>query len=229
MKRLLIIGSREFILGAMDFAMTYAPGLGVLGLVDSSTDAVEDVRQTRPDIVVLDGVSNLDRAIACLPALREQAPEARMIVVVDQPEHDDVARALDAGAFVCTQAPDVHTRSRDAPPDPWTARLRSVTGPALGEGGPSPVLTRREREIMEWVAAGHTNASVARRLWVTEQTVKFHLTNIFRKLDVANRTEASHYVIQHGLVSQPGGQEPAGQEARPTTLEPVADASVVSR
>jgi DNA-binding NarL/FixJ family response regulator len=62
------------------------------------------------------------------------------------------------------------------------------------------LLTRREREILEYVALGSTNAEVAHALWVTEQTVKFHLANIFRKLAVANRTQASRWAHAHGLV-----------------------------
>jgi DNA-binding CsgD family transcriptional regulator len=50
------------------------------------------------------------------------------------------------------------------------------------------------------VADGHSNAQLARMLWVTEQTVKFHLSNIYRKLDVANRTEASRWAQLHGLL-----------------------------
>ena len=61
-------------------------------------------------------------------------------------------------------------------------------------------LTRREKEILQLVAEGGTNGDVARRLWVTEQTVKFHLANIFRKLDVTNRTQASRWAHAHGLL-----------------------------
>ena len=61
-------------------------------------------------------------------------------------------------------------------------------------------LTSRELEILQLVASGSTNGEVARRLWVTEQTVKFHLRNIYRKLDVANRTQASHFAYVNGLV-----------------------------
>jgi DNA-binding NarL/FixJ family response regulator len=61
-------------------------------------------------------------------------------------------------------------------------------------------LTRRESEILGLVAAGATNGEIARKLWVTEQTVKFHVSNIYRKLGVANRTEACHYAHVNGLV-----------------------------
>ena len=61
-------------------------------------------------------------------------------------------------------------------------------------------LTRREVEILGLVAQGYSNAVMARMLWVTEQTVKFHLSNIYRKLDVANRTEASRWAQLRGLL-----------------------------
>jgi DNA-binding CsgD family transcriptional regulator len=64
-------------------------------------------------------------------------------------------------------------------------------------------LTPRELEVLQLVASGSSNMEIAQALWVTEQTVKFHLSNVYRKLDVANRTEASHYAHVNGLVSAP--------------------------
>ena len=61
-------------------------------------------------------------------------------------------------------------------------------------------LTPREMEILRLVASGASNGLIARQLWVTEQTVKFHLSNIYRKLGVANRTQASRFAYSHGLV-----------------------------
>jgi DNA-binding NarL/FixJ family response regulator len=64
-------------------------------------------------------------------------------------------------------------------------------------------LTKREREILKLAAEGHSNAQLARMLWVTEQTIKFHLSNTYRKLDVSNRTEAARWAQMHGLVPIP--------------------------
>ncbi|MBV9471890.1 MAG: response regulator transcription factor, partial [Solirubrobacterales bacterium] len=61
-------------------------------------------------------------------------------------------------------------------------------------------LTSRELEVLQLLAAGRTNSEIARQLWVTEQTVKFHLSKIYRKLGVANRTGASHYAHTNGLL-----------------------------
>lgn len=74
------------------------------------------------------------------------------------------------------------------------ATRRRRTGP----GG----LTRREIEVLRLVALGWTNRTVARKLWVTDETVKFHLSNIYRKLGVANRTEASRWAAERGLAER---------------------------
>ena len=76
--------------------------------------------------------------------------------------------------------------------------------------GFSARLTRRELDILRLVAQGRSNSQVAAILWVTEQTVKFHLANMYRKLGVSNRTEASHWAIAQGLVRphDEAGDEP---------------------
>src|SRR5262249_56265900 len=61
-------------------------------------------------------------------------------------------------------------------------------------------LTERETAILKALASGLSNKAIAKELWVAEQTVKFHLTNIYRKLDVANRTEAARYAYEHALI-----------------------------
>ena len=82
------------------------------------------------------------------------------------------------------------------------ARQEPRETPPLPVAEPNP-LTARELEILGAVAEGHTNARIGRLLWVTEQTVKFHLSNIYRKLGVSNRTEASRYALVNGMVTLP--------------------------
>jgi len=71
---------------------------------------------------------------------------------------------------------------------------------------PAPRLTRREREILRLVGEGHSNLQLAQLLCVTEQTVKFHLSNVYRKLEVSNRTGASRWAQVHGLLERRVGE-----------------------
>ena len=76
--------------------------------------------------------------------------------------------------------------------------------PALNESTVARAagLTERELEIVKAVARGLSNKAISKELWVTEQTVKFHLTNVYRKLGVANRTEAARWAFSHGFVDE---------------------------
>ena len=150
--------------------------------------------------------------------VRQEAPDAKILLLTGPLETDAMEQVLDAGAmvFVCRarRIPDIAALLRDIG-QPRPAPVRPVPepvgrpaltavpspaqpGPVLREPEPCP-LTNRELEILKAVAEGHTNARIGRSLWVTEQTVKFHLSNIYRKLGVANRTEASRYALVNGL------------------------------
>ena len=82
-------------------------------------------------------------------------------------------------------------------------------------------LTARELEILQMVAAGASNVRIAKTLWLAEQTVKYHLSNIYRKLGVANRTQASHYAHVHGLFERPG-YRPGRASGRRLNRRPVS-------
>ena len=84
--------------------------------------------------------------------------------------------------------------------------------PRVAPAGPSQ-LTAREREILALVSEGTGNKQIARQLWVTEQTVKFHLSNIYRKLQVSNRTEASRVAHANGLISLSRDETPVEAES----------------
>ena len=72
-------------------------------------------------------------------------------------------------------------------------------------------LTDRETAILKALARGLSNDAIGKELWVAEQTVKFHLTNIYRKLGVANRTEAARYAYQQGLIESPLHEDEGSQ------------------
>ena len=88
------------------------------------------------------------------------------------------------------------------------ASIRSVNRARREVATEHSSLTERELEILQLVASGATNADIARQLWITQQTVKFHVSNVYRKLGVGNRTEACHYAHVNGLVAHRQGRAP---------------------
>jgi DNA-binding NarL/FixJ family response regulator len=184
-------------------------GVDVVGKTTSTSEALSLVEEHNPDLLItevegtpgeLSGLVLLERARGVVPALRpivlSMHAEAQII---------DAALAAGAAAYVVKTAhpEDLASAVRQAFSHSVYLAGRSVVAPLPAPGmsiDEDPNLTRRELEILRLVAEGHSNAELGRRLWVTEQTVKFHLSNIYRKLDVANRTEASRWAQVHGLL-----------------------------
>jgi DNA-binding NarL/FixJ family response regulator len=187
-------------------------GIQVVGKTTESDEAVALVQEFRPDVLITElrsaagGSPELDsirRALACCPDVK-----AVVLSASDDPAQIDAA--FDAGAgVVCVKTAepdDLLTAIRQAfQHSIYVAGLRSRTTTEVTPPEPVdvPELTRRELEILRLVAEGLSNSQLAKMLWVTEQTVKFHLSNIYRKLDVSNRTEASRWAQVHGVLGSP--------------------------
>ena len=192
-------------------------GLGVtaVGKLTSTSQALTMVGEQRPHLFILDTDMNgsIPDGLTCLREAVSRVPTVKAVVVSTSNDPERIGAALGAGACAYVL--------KRAQPEDLAAAIRQVfspslyfaTGHELAPSAPSTDvekagLTRREREILSLVAEGSTNGQVARTLWVTEQTVKFHLANIFRKLDVTNRTQASRWAHMHGLIAQPAEQAP---------------------
>jgi DNA-binding NarL/FixJ family response regulator len=219
MKRVFIVGSDSFIVPAMQFALEFAPDANVLGVIHGQGRVGEAIRQARPDVVIVDGAHRVQPHAQRLPEIREEAPGAMIVLLSGPLDEASLRAALEAGAVVCISASlpvaEVQTPAETAPPRALVAAIARQPIHAVANGTspqepretpPLPVaepnpLTARELEILRAVAEGHTNAQIGRLLWVTEQTVKFHLSNIYRKLGVSNRTEASRYAMLNGMVT----------------------------
>jgi DNA-binding NarL/FixJ family response regulator len=190
-------------------------GVQVVGKATSPKEALAIVEEAQPDLLVAE-LPDSDGSIggaSLLVRARQLVPQLRAIVLSAHAHSERIDSALQAGAaaYVVKTAhaedlasavrqsfdPSVFLAKTQAAPAPTPEPVRSVEDDSAG-------LTRREREILRLVAEGHSNAQLAKMLWVTEQTVKFHLSNIYRKLDVANRTEASRWAQLHGLLGDTG-------------------------
>lgn len=185
-------------------------GMGVVASATTSSEALTLIEQHQPELFVTEVELRHDPldGVACIARARERIPSMKVVVLsaLDEPGGISAALAAGASAYVLKSArpedfasavrqafePSVYLAS--APPE--EAGL-----PVLLRAANTAGLTNRELEILRLASDGRSNAELARMLWVSEQTVKFHLSNIYRKLDVSNRTEASRWAQLHGLLS----------------------------
>jgi DNA-binding NarL/FixJ family response regulator len=183
-------------------ALEAAGDIEVVGEANSGPEVLPVVRQTEPDLVLLDiRMPQLD-GLACLDRLRKQCPDVKVIILSVFSDPENIERALRRGAcgyIVKSVNPvDLPSAIRQA----FDGTVYHALGlPEVDEESTAKAagLTEREIVILKAVARGLSNQAIGQELWVTEQTVKFHLTNIYRKLGVANRTEAARYAYQSGL------------------------------
>ena len=192
-------------------------GISVVGKTTSTSEALSMVEDHWPDLLIteLEGANGDLTGLALVEQARAAVPSVRSLVLSMHQDVQSIDAALDAGAsayVIKTAHPeDLASAVRQAfSHSVYLARRRNLAPVPVETNAKvedEPGLTRRELEILRLVAEGHSNAQLARMLWVTEQTVKFHLSNIYRKLDVANRTEASRWAQLNGLLD---GRSAAG-------------------
>jgi DNA-binding NarL/FixJ family response regulator len=185
-------------------------GVEIVGKTTSGNEAIALVAELRPRLLTLeiDPLPSEPDGFSVLRQARSGADELRAIVLSRNHETRYIDAALAAGAsayIVKTAHPDdVASAVRQA--FDHSVFLPGVVGqppaetPVARTGERPGGLTRRELEILKLAAEGHSNADLARMLWVTEQTVKFHLSNVYRKINVTNRTEASRWAQVNGLL-----------------------------
>ena len=195
-------------------------GVDVAGRTDSPATALALLKEHNPDLFVVEpGTPTGDFDTGRVRDALRVSPGTKVLVLTDRADAREIDDALAAGAstFVIKTAhpDDLGAAVRQTfEHSVYLAGGRAMTEPRPRDVEPATDLTRRELEILRLVAEGHSNAGLAKMLWVTEQTVKFHLSNIYRKLDVANRTEASRWAQLHGILSDgPQTSGDAGAEA----------------
>ena len=164
------------------------------------------LNEHQPDLLVLEVnlPEGLEAALGVISSSREQFPELTVIVLSGTDDRCVIDAAFDCGASAyvlkTSDTEAIATAIRQAfEPSLYLARPQERTVPAT-DNELLRKLTRRELEILELVSGGRSNRQVAEILWVADQTVKFHLANIYRKLNVRSRFEAARWARESGLL-----------------------------
>src|SRR4051794_20758797 len=197
-----IVTDNGFAAEAIRRSFRGATGVTVAGYVDGRRACGDAIAEARPDVVIVDEMTWSANAVARVSDVRRAAPASKIIALSAEPDApwlgDAVRAGADAAIAKTVQPMTLGLLVREI----WAGTIRHsfTSRPAVPADVSRGNLTPRELEILRLVANGASNSLIARQLWVTEQTVKFHLSNVYRKLNVANRTEASHVAHLHGLI-----------------------------
>jgi len=216
--RVLIVDDHGIMRAGLRMLLESQPGLVVVGEAATCAEAVALATDTQPDVIVLDLDLGGENAIASMPTLL-RAPDTRILVLtgVRDPEvHRQAIRQGALGLVVKEKAAEtlLHAIMQVRAGEVWLER--TMIAQVLGElTRPQPApqvsaeaaniakLTEREREVITLVGEGLRNRHIAARLYISEATVRHHLTAIFAKLGIADRFELAIYAYQHGLAKPP--------------------------
>lgn len=204
MIRVVLAEDHDLVRAGLEELLDGAEGIEVVGTAADGEKAVAIVERTEPDVVLCDLSMPLLDGPAATKRILESRPQTRVVILTAFSERERILGALDAGA--------VGYLLKDAPPEELFEAVRAA---ARGESPLAPKAARavlseragqrevnlsdREREVLMLVAEGLPNKLVARRLEISEKTVKAHLTRIYEQLGVSDRTQAALWVQRHGM------------------------------
>jgi DNA-binding NarL/FixJ family response regulator len=205
--KILVADDHELMLAAVRLALTGATDdFEIVAETTRGEQVLPLVARTQPDLVLLDlRMPGMD-GLSCLELLRQRHPKVKAVVLSGVDEANVIKSAFSRGAIAFIRK---HVDPRDLPSALRQAATGSVAHPIFGEQdqasplGADPHLSERERSILIALSEGKSNKQIAGELWLAEQTVKFHLTNLYRKLDVSSRTEAVNAAYRRGLIETP--------------------------
>jgi DNA-binding NarL/FixJ family response regulator len=201
--RVLVADDHRLMVEGTKQALERAGGFEVVGEAVNGVQVLPLVRRLKPELVLLDLRMPQMDGLTCLSKIRKEFPDVKVAILSVSQDPELIQTALKRGASAYI------VKSID--PDDLAAALRQaldgnvfttagVTEDPGERAARDAGLTDRELVIVRAVARGLSNEAIAKELWVAEQTVKFHLTNIYRKLGVSYRTEAARYAFEQGLV-----------------------------
>jgi DNA-binding NarL/FixJ family response regulator len=190
------------------------PDVTIVGEASSGAECIQLLSKLKPDILLLDLRMPDKDGLSVLEEVNFDALQTKVIVVTATEDDRDVVRAMRLGArgvVLKQSATDLLLRSirKVHQGEIWldqrmTAEVMKAFAKSA-EGGTrreKPLLSDREKEIVQLVAQGYRNREIGEKLFISEQTVKNHLHNIFDKLGVSDRLELALYAIHHRLIDQ---------------------------
>jgi DNA-binding NarL/FixJ family response regulator len=203
--KILLADDHPLIIAGIRRTLDDVEDMEVVGEARSGDELLQLIERRGPDIVLMDFKMPGVHGVEVIERIRASWPEVKIVVLSASDDRPVIDAALHAGAsaYVLKSAHtlDIASILRQASSGAvFHAPASQPARPGANQGPAAPLLTDRERSILSAVASGMTTAAISRDLWISEHTIKFHLTNIYRKLGVVNRAGAVRYALENGIV-----------------------------
>lgn len=208
---ILIVDDHEVVRQGLRAYLDAQPGFRVIGEASSGEEAVEAAMEYLPDVVLMDLVMSGMGGVEATRKVKDATPRTQIVVLTSYHQDEFIFPALQAGAIsyvlkdvmMDDLVDAIKKASRgEAVLHPRVAErvIQEINGAKGGIFNPFTELTNREMEVLRLIARGMSNSDIAEELFISENTVKGHVSNILSKLQLADRTQAAVYAWEQGLV-----------------------------
>ncbi len=222
--RVMIVDRDRLVREGLRMLMQSNPSLQVVAEAENGTEALDIVGTAKPDVVMLALELGSESGVDVLPGLLSASPGSRVLIVTHVKDAEEHRKAMISGAMGVVQK-DLGSEvvfkaiQKVYAGEIWFDRsklgsvLRDIQRTNSGKKA-DPVaakiasLTRREHEVIALISEGLKNREIGERLFISETTVRHHLTSVFEKLEVSNRLELIIFAFSHGLANVPGNGRP---------------------
>lgn len=207
MIRVVVADDHRVVRAGIEAVLALVDDIDVVACVANGQEAAEAVAREQPDVVLMDLSMPVLDGVAATRAILRRHPQTRIVILTSFSDRDRILDAIDAGAagYLLKDAePDDVVRAiraaarGEVPLDPRAAAV-AIRRPSTLRPGAAAELTDREQEVLGLLTEGLANKQIARRLGISEKTVKAHLTHAFTRLGVTDRTQAALWAARHGL------------------------------
>jgi DNA-binding NarL/FixJ family response regulator len=204
--KVLLVDDHSVVRQGLRMFLNLEEGLEVVGEAENGAEALERIGELRPDVVLMDLMMPVMDGIEAIEKAKTQYPDVELVALTSVLEDRSVVKAVKAGAIgyllkdteaeaLCKSIKAAAAGKVQLSPEASTRLMK-----ALQSGDPLEELTERELETLIALSQGKSNKDIADELFVTEKTVKTHVSNVLGKLGVKSRTQAALYAWQTGLV-----------------------------
>lgn len=199
--RVLVVDDHPIVRNGIAQMVNLAEGMTVVAEAATGLNAVQQFRDVQPDVTLMDLRMPDITGVEAIAAIRQDFPDARIAILTTYDTDEDIFLGLQAGAkgylLKDTEIDDlidairtIHAGKKYIPP---------AVGAKLAERMSLSPLSDREHEVIQLMAEGKTNQAISKQLHISESTIKFHISNIFVKLGVSDRTQAVLVAIKRGI------------------------------